>query len=461
MPIDPSIIFNLQQPKVADPTEQAGRALNLVAGVQQAKQGAQSLESGALSLQQQKQDMADEQVARQIHAEVGENPDEFLKRIAGKVSEKRYATLQQAVAQHKKEWAATEKDELANIETKNQMVADEAAAVLGTPLATRQQAYLDSRSRLIQKGLAKREELPADYPGDEALQSFFAVHAGHAKTAAAEKQRRDLQMAEAKEIRDAEQHSVNMSKAGTELSRLSSDAELAALRAQGKDPNKSPDSPEQQYLTEYAKTHPGSTVADAVKAYKAIQPPDKPAQTLMMIPDDKGGYVARLIGAGQAVPEGAINPSGMSALNTPTAATRTMAESAPKVLSLIDKVGALVDKQKGDLGPAASRWAEFMAGKVGAPNEEFTKLRTDVGLLQTLLMRMHVGARGGEAMIKHFADLIDASKQSPENLKAALGEIRSYAEEVARHGKSGSAAPAAEAPVEKWDFDASGKLVKK
>jgi len=86
-------------------------------------------------------------------------------------------------------------------------------------------------------------------------------------------------------------------------------------------------------------------------------------------------------------------------------------------------VRQLVDQQEKSLGPAASRWAEFMAGKVGSPNPEFTKLRTDVGLLTTKLMRMHVGARGGQDIMHHFQEMLEVSKQSPENLRAALDEI--------------------------------------
>lgn len=113
-----------------------------------------------------------------------------------------------------------------------------------------------------------------------------------------------------------------------------------------------------------------------------------------------------------------------------TSSTRTMIEAAPKVISFVDRINALIDQQEKDLGPAKSRWSEFMAGKVGAPNPEFTKLRTNVGLLQTLLMRMHVGARGGEYIMKHFTDLMDSSKQSPENMRAAMGELKQYAQDL-------------------------------
>jgi chemotaxis regulatin CheY-phosphate phosphatase CheZ len=112
--------------------------------------------------------------------------------------------------------------------------------------------------------------------------------------------------------------------------------------------------------------------------------------------------------------------------------TKTMLEAAPKVLDLSKRVRDLVDEQESELGPAASRWNEFMAGKVGAPNPDFAKLRTDVSLLQTLLMRMHTGARGGQYIMQHFGDLINAGKQSPENMLATLDEIDQYANDVAK-----------------------------
>ena len=117
-----------------------------------------------------------------------------------------------------------------------------------------------------------------------------------------------------------------------------------------------------------------------------------------------------------------------------TGTTRTMIETAPRVIDLANRVHDLVVQQQATLGPAASRWQEFMAGTVGAPNPEFTALRTDVGLLQTLLMRMHVGARGGTQIMQHFQGLLDSSKQSPENLLSSLGEITSYAKTVAMEG---------------------------
>jgi len=130
-----------------------------------------------------------------------------------------------------------------------------------------------------------------------------------------------------------------------------------------------------------------------------------------------------------------VGASGMSA------STRTMLDAAPTVKSFVDKINGEVDQNAENLGPAKSRWREYMAGTVGAADPSFTKLRTNMGLLQTLLMRMHVGARGGEYIMKHFQDLIDSGKQSPENLHAALGQIGEYADELLKE-KANAGQPA-------------------
>jgi hypothetical protein len=87
-----------------------------------------------------------------------------------------------------------------------------------------------------------------------------------------------------------------------------------------------------------------------------------------------------------------------------------------------------------------SRWQEFFAGSVGAPNPAYTALRTDAGLLQTALLRMHVGARGGQMLLEHFKNLIDAGKQSPENMLSALQEIEDYATSLEEKGRKASGA---------------------
>lgn len=123
---------------------------------------------------------------------------------------------------------------------------------------------------------------------------------------------------------------------------------------------------------------------------------------------------------------------------TLTGTTKTMVETAPKVAQLAARVRK--DMEAVNQGPLASRWQDFWAGKVGEANPEFTRLKTDAGLLQTLLMRMHVGARGGEYMMSHFKDMLGAGKQSAENMTAALDSIDSYTQDVKAEGEQAKAA---------------------
>jgi hypothetical protein len=85
---------------------------------------------------------------------------------------------------------------------------------------------------------------------------------------------------------------------------------------------------------------------------------------------------------------------------------------------------------KGKLGVAASRWNDFLAGKVG-DEPDFAKLRTDMGLLGTALMQAHVGARGSHEMLEHFKSLADYRISDAATLRSALGREYNYVTEKA------------------------------
>lgn len=116
--------------------------------------------------------------------------------------------------------------------------------------------------------------------------------------------------------------------------------------------------------------------------------------------------------------------------DTPVTNIKAMQQNAPSVLYLSREARKVVEKEIRDLGPVSSRWREFWAGKIGAPDPTFTKLKANLNLLQTKLSQMHVGAQGGIEMVKHFKETIESGKQSPENMLAALDAIESYANEV-------------------------------
>jgi hypothetical protein len=117
-------------------------------------------------------------------------------------------------------------------------------------------------------------------------------------------------------------------------------------------------------------------------------------------------------------------------IERPTVTTKTMAEAAPKVINFVNRIRPLVQKEASGLGPLAGRWSNFWAGTVGSPDPTYTELKTNIGLLSTLLMRMHVGARGGEKIMEHFKAMIDSGRQSPENLLASLKAIEDYANDI-------------------------------
>lgn len=115
----------------------------------------------------------------------------------------------------------------------------------------------------------------------------------------------------------------------------------------------------------------------------------------------------------------------------PTNDLKVMQQSVPSVKQLIRQVRGDMEAISGNLGPGPGRWRNFWSGKVGAKDPTFRKLYTDIGLLETRLMRMHVGARGGVEILKHFKEMIDAGKDSPENMLSALDSMDSYADHVA------------------------------
>jgi hypothetical protein len=96
------------------------------------------------------------------------------------------------------------------------------------------------------------------------------------------------------------------------------------------------------------------------------------------------------------------------------------------ILQLIDDL----DKQ-GKLGVLASRWNDFMAGKIGAGDPAITALRTKMGLSSTLLMNAHVGSRGGSYMLEHFEDLANSRKMNAQTLRTGVRSELDYVKDRA------------------------------
>jgi hypothetical protein len=84
-----------------------------------------------------------------------------------------------------------------------------------------------------------------------------------------------------------------------------------------------------------------------------------------------------------------------------------------------------------ELTAIGNRWNEFEAGTLGLGDPRYVALRTDAKLLSTAMMQAHVGSKGSEGMMEHFANLADAGKMSGDILKTALETERRYVTEKA------------------------------
>ena len=98
----------------------------------------------------------------------------------------------------------------------------------------------------------------------------------------------------------------------------------------------------------------------------------------------------------------------------------------PGLVQLADKL----DKE-GKLGPAVTRFQEWLnhgntVANFNAGDPSVQRLFTKMGLAQTGLMQVHVGARGSAQLLEHFKDLADAKQMSPSAFKTALDTETRY-----------------------------------
>jgi hypothetical protein len=335
--------------------------------------------------------------------------------------------------------------------------------------------FLQMHQMLDQQAQALKEPLQPPQPGPSLLESLGTFGIANLKHIADENTRREQNYVRHQKNLAIDQHTNDMALKATDAQAaaagLAGRANLAqqgmALRLMQY----------QQQLQEYAHKLGRESVQDALPMPKTTQEtrlreaqgmeqdPLHPSKMRLRQNPTTGAWEAPAAGSpmatalggdtGTAAPSSGPKPGESPAdyadrraneqkMALPTTSTRTMSEMAPKVLQLADQVErSMKDIQT---GPLKSRAQEFMSGTIGVGNAPFTKYRTDVGLLQTSLMRMHVGARGGQQIMSHFKNLLDSAKQSPENMQAALGEIRDYAKSMLPKDAATSSTPTSTTP---------------
>jgi hypothetical protein len=146
----------------------------------------------------------------------------------------------------------------------------------------------------------------------------------------------------------------------------------------------------------------------------------KPADPVIGF-DSKGNQI--LTSAGDA------KTLGLSNVNKADTALVEKASIARSYIPLNNELLKDIDElEKADkLGVLATRWNEFLAGKVGSGDPLFEKFRVDSGLANTQLMQFHVGNRGGAYMLEHFQDLANQKKLDAATLRAGVKEEGVYA----------------------------------
>ncbi len=196
-----------------------------------------------------------------------------------------------------------------------------------------------------------------------------------------------------------------------------------------------PDTPEQQYIDEFQKSHPGGTIAQAVRAY--TDSTQRPPQMMMMVPGENGSSTAQLIHPGSTIAPGAQTGTQLGSMSTPTSQQRTSAGRADVVLSSIPDVIQDLNQHGSQLGPGMGRFNDIYSGKIGAPNPEFAGLVADLKLMGTAVALAHAQGRMSNELLNEFNSMIAAPQQSPENIKAVLGKVQNYMTKQSElgHGK--------------------------
>lgn len=154
------------------------------------------------------------------------------------------------------------------------------------------------------------------------------------------------------------------------------------------------------------------------------------------MPQPDGSF--KLMGAtpGTVAPPGSVTGQGMNALSVPTANTRGMSEKAPNVRAFVSDIRNILDSNEKLFGPLKTKWADFEAGKLGVKGEDITALRTTAELLDSALVQMHYGQKGGQETAAKFHELYEKAKTNPDNLRSYLNVVDRYASRVQKEGSA-------------------------
>lgn len=212
-------------------------------------------------------------------------------------------------------------------------------------------------------------------------------------------------------------------------------------------------SPEQQFLDEYKTKNPGSSIADAEKAFKAIQPPERPEHAPQAMVIDSNG-VAQLVRPGSTVGPGSRTVSGVNQETTAgDKKTQAKQESAAQAQDAYETAQELAKDQTGasDVG--------LVMQFIGAVKPESMGKIRFTPQEQNFVM----GTRSSFGDLESLANKVaNGQKLIPSQRQEMLRTMKVFADAASRNAgtaqpKSATQAPPAE-PARPKDVPAEAKF---
>jgi hypothetical protein len=259
---------------------------------------------------------------------------------------------------------------------------------------------------------AKETEETKELPDKAALERAQAAEATHK---AQEQSKIDPQQGYAAAITDAIQRGVDPAQ----------DPHVQAW-AKGindvKTQQQKPDAPEQQFVDEYQKTHPGASIADAQRAFvinhQAPQQPQRPQQQLAVGPD---GTVMELK-PGMKVPTGSKTMTGDLAGPKPTADEIKRADLVENLNENLDQLEDIVNRRPDLFGKVAGRMTKAKEW-LGSDDLDVAALKGIEDRLGMVQQSSH-GMRSAQHVEASANSVLNGFKNGADAMKRAIADAR-------------------------------------
>ena len=190
------------------------------------------------------------------------------------------------------------------------------------------------------------------------------------------------------------------------------DKQIAIYQAEAKakNPKLTDDQAYEQAYNQWTK----QTKMDPGTARANIFVQGKPVETL----NDQGQI--------QYTPAGEAMRTGAPAAANITSMMRNAGIQAGLVTQEMPRMLSEIDRLSSKMGPIMGRWNDFMQGKIGMDDPDFAGLKSDLLMTSSAVALAHARGRLPENLREEFDRMINAPKQTPENLKSVLTHVNRW-----------------------------------